>query len=188
MKVSFNKQILHVVKKIQNKVDKMTQEALNRVVNNSTILAQEYFDRFYYEVPADDPFVFVSNTPMLQVGKTTWSRQINCVGNQVLFIEFGAGQYFYTGDLEARLYAKYLGNLATRPPMISDIGTYGSGRGKDDVWLYKSKTGRESNNASLYRYNKNNEPIMITHGNRPARALYRGVGMALRRLAEGKLK
>jgi hypothetical protein len=29
---------------------------------------------------------------------------------------------------------------------------------------------------------------MITHGNRPARALYRGVGLAIRKLVGGKLK
>jgi len=29
---------------------------------------------------------------------------------------------------------------------------------------------------------------MIKHGNRPARALYRAVGMAMRRLLGGKLK
>ena len=188
MKVKFNQQLLKVIKNIEKKVDVQTQEALNRVVEYATLSSQNSFDRFFDEVPSDDPYVFVRNTPITQITKTQWSRSIECAGNQVLFIEFGAGVYYYTGDLEARLYGKYLGNLPPRPSSIYNIGGYGKGRGKDDLWFYKSKTGRESENAHLVKYNKNGEPIMITHGNRPARALYRGVGMALRRLAEGKLK
>lgn len=187
VKISFNRQVLRVVKKIQNDVEKMTREALNRVVDYATTNTQNSFDRFVFEVPSDDPFVFVQNTPIVEYRKGLFSRSIKCTGNQVLFIEFGAGIYFYT-ETETKLYQNTLGGLNPRPPMIYNIGEYGKGRGKDDLWFYKSKTGRESENASLYKYNKNNEPIMITHGNRPARALYRGVGLALRRLAGGRLK
>lgn len=188
MQIKFSKQILKVVKKMQKQVDDLTKEALNRVVSYATNSAQNSFDKFYDEVPADDPFVFVSNTPITQYKDHAWSRKINCVGNQVLFIEFGAGVYYYTGDVEARLYSKYLGNLPTRPSMIYEIGGYGQHRGRDDVWFYKSQTGRESENAYYVKTNRQGQSIMITHGNRPARALYRGVGLAVRRLAEGRLK
>ena len=193
MQVKFDKSILKVVDKIKQQVDKQTQEALNRVVEYATTNAQNAFDRFVFEVPADDPFVFVVNTPMVQLGKRTWSRTITCVGNQVLFIEFGAGVYYYTGSTETRLYQKYLGGLPDRPSSIDEIGhyhltRYPQSRGKDDTWFYKSQTGRESENAHLIKFNKNGEPIMKTHGNRPARALYRGVGLAVRKLAGGRLK
>lgn len=164
-----------------------TEKALNNVVDYATNQAQNGFDRFTFEVPSDDPFVFVYSSPMAQTKKYEYSRTIKCVGNQVLFIEFGAGKYYYTGDTEARLYQSVL-PINLRPSGIYDIGNYGKGRGKDDVWFYKSQTGRESENASLFRQNRNGEAIMITHGNRPARALYRAVGMAIRRLKGGKFK
>ncbi len=186
MKLDFNKQILKVISNIEKKIDSQTQEALKRVVEYATNQAQLGYDKFYYEVPADDPFVFVKHTPISQGSKKTlWSSTISATGNQVLFIEFGAGKYYYT-EMETRLYENILGN--PRPSSVLDIGEYGHHRGKDELWFYKSQTGRESENAHLVKYNRNGEPIMITHGNRPARALYRAVGMACRRLAGGKLK
>jgi hypothetical protein len=210
IKAKFNKSVLKLVDNIKKEVDKQTQEALNRVVNYATANTQNSFDRFYDEVPADDPFVFVKNTPMVQLNNHTWARTIKCTGNQVLFIEFGAGKYYYT-NVEARMYSKYLGYMKDRPSGIYDIGGYMGNndfsssisqqaivdfgrkrnivsRGKDDVWFYKSKTGRESENAHIVKYNRSGDPIMITHGNRPARALYRGVGLAIRKLVGGKLK
>lgn len=193
MKVSIDKDLDGYIKHLQGKVDELARNALNNVVDYATNQAQNGYDKFVVEVPADDPFVFVSNTPITQSGNKM-SRTINCVGNQVLFIEFGAGKYFYTGDTELRLYRNVMldrrGNpIADKPKKIYDIGEYGSGRGKDDVWFYKSSTGRTGDKASsLVKYNSKGEPIMITHGNRPARALYRAVGMAMRRLIGGKFK
>ena len=115
----------------------------------------------------------------------TYSRSISATGNQVLFIEFGAGKYFYT-DTATRMFKGVMPN--DRPSSIFDIGGYGQHRGLDDVWFYKSQTGRESENAHWVKNNRNNEPIMITHGNRPARAMYLAVGMAIRRLLGGRLK
>ena len=186
LKVKFNKRIHNVVDKMQKSIDKLTQEALNKMVDYATNQAQNTFDRFVFEVPADDPYVFVKSTPISKIKETTYTRTISCIGNQVLFIEFGAGTWYYT-DTEVRLYSNILGGLNDRPPSIYEIGGYGSGRGKDDLWFYKSHTGRESENAHLIKFNRKGEPIMITHGNRPARALYRGVGMAIRRLKGGKL-
>ena len=190
MIVDFNKQILKVVENIQKKIDKQTQIALDRVVDNATQYTQNNFDKFVYEVPSDDPYVWVKNTPIVKEGKTKWSRTITCIGTQLLFIEFGAGVYYYT-DVETRLYENIM--PPHRPPTIDEIGNYhlakyGRSRGADDIWFYKSELGRESENAHLFKHNKSGEAIMITHGNRPARALYRGVGMALRRLQRGKLK
>lgn len=193
MKIKFNKQVLKIVDNIQKKVDKQSQEALNRVIEYATNHAQLGFDRFVIEVPSDDPYVWVKHTPIEQIGKRRWSSKIICTGNQVVFIEFGAGVYNYT-ESEVKLYNKYLGGLDHRgTPHVDDIGNYhlakwGRSRGADDVWFYKSQTGRESENSHLVKYNSVGEPIMITHGNRPARALYRAVGMSVMRLARGKLR
>ena len=173
-----------IINKYLKQVDNITKKSLNSVVEYATKQAQNTYDRFAFEVPSDDPYVWVVNTPLTK-SQTTYSRTITARGNQALFIEFGSGKYFYT-DVETRLYKQYIPN--DRPNGIYDIGGYGQHRGLDDVWFYKSQTGRESENAHLFKYNRSGEPIMITHGNRPARALYRGVGMALRRLQGGKFK
>ena len=68
-------------------------------------------------------------------------------GDQVAFIEFGAG-VFYNGS-----GANYkLG----RPPEISGIGEYGQGKGKQNTWGYYDDTGA----------------LHLTHGNPPANAFY----------------
>lgn len=193
MEIKFNKQVLSVIKNIQKKVDSQTEEALTRVVKYTTKSAQNSFDRFVIEVPSDDPYVWVNYTPIEKLGKHKWGSKISCIGNQVIFIEFGAGKYYYT-ETETKLYQKYLGGLDHRgTPNVDDIGNYhlaqnGRSRGLDDIWFYKSHTGRESETAHLFKYNRAGDPIMITHGNRPARALFRAVGMAVMRLAKGKLK
>ena len=181
-----------IIRKYEKKVDDFAQQTLNSFVDYASRQAQSGFDKFMIEVPADDPIVDVFTTHIVKE-KNKYSRTIECRGNQVLFIEFGAGVYHYTGDLEARLYQNVLPNIAPRPKGIDEIGNYhlakwGRSRGQDDIWFYKSQNGRESENAHLIKYNSHNEPIMVTHGNRPARALYRAIGMAMRRLLGGKLK
>ena len=185
--IKFNKSVIKVVDKIQKKVDDQTQEALNRMVDYATASAQRTFDNFTIEVPSDDPYVWVISSPLEKKSKRVWGRSIRCIGNQVLFIEFGAGVYFYT-EVEARIYQRYLGGLDHKGNVPPYVPKWGRSRGLDDLWFYKSQTGRESETAHLVKYNRAGEPIMITHGNRPARALYRAVGMAVMRLARGKLK
>ena len=173
-------------KYLLKKIDELTKNALNKVVEYATNQAQRSYERFMIEIPADDPYIFVVNTPLVQ-NNTTYSRSIKAVGNQVLFVEFGAGKYYNTNPSNiTHLYQGFMPN--DRPSTIYDIGGYGKHRGLDDVWFYKSQNGRESENAHLIKYNRNGDPIMITHGNRPARALYLGVGNAIRRLLGGKLK
>ena len=179
-----------IMQNIAKKVEETTQNTLNKVVEYATKQSQNQFDRFVMEVPSDDPYVWVVNTPIAKESETRYSRTIKATGTQLLFIEFGAGVYYYT-DMETRLYHNYIPN--DRPAGVDEIGNYhlakwGRSRGSDDIWFYKSQTGRESETAHLYKVNRNNEPIMITHGNRPARALYRGVGMAMRRLQGGKFR
>jgi len=190
MQIKISGDINAIAKQLETIVDNVAKDTLNKVVDYASKQAQDGYDKFYDEVPADDPFVFVRATPLVPSARHVYSREIKCTGNQVLFIEFGAGAYFYrkTGEIETRLYQGVMPNIEPRPSGILDIGEYGQGRGKDDLWFYKSQTGRESENAHLIKYNANGDPIMITHGNRPARALYRAVGMAMRRLIGGKLK
>ena len=194
MKATFDKDIKAYITKLEKRVDEVATNAVNKVTDYAVRLAQNGYDRFTIEVPADDPNVQVTSTSLLKTD-TTYSRTIECHGDQVLFIEFGTGIYYYrrVGEIETRLYQNVLPNIKSRPDSIDDIGNYhlakwGRSRGQDDLWFYKSDTGRESENAHLVKHNRAGDPIMVTHGNRPARALYRAIGMAVRRLLGGKLK
>lgn len=185
MKISFDVNIDEYVKSLEKKVKDFTTTTLNKLVDTATKYAQQGYDRFVPEVASDDPYVFVFNSPITQEGNYKYSREIRCVGNQVLFIEFGAGLPYYT-ETELRLYQNIL-PINPRPNGIHEIGTYGDGRGMDGTWFYKSYNGRESETTHWIKDNLSGEAIMLTHGSRPARALYRGVGMAVRKLIGGKL-
>lgn len=169
-----------ITKWLESKV-RQAKELVEREIEKIPNQAQNNYDKFIIEVPADDPYVDVYSN--ITKTKTLTTLEIKCIGSQVLFIEFGAGQYFYT-EAELTLYKKEIPQIRPRPPKIKGIGEYGKGRGKDDIWFYKSQTGRTSENAHLVKYNKSGEPIMITHGNRPSRSLYRAVGMAMRRIRQ----
>lgn len=167
-----------VTKWLQSKV-RQAKELVEREIEKIPEQAQRNYDKFIIEVPADDPYVDVYKSISKTAELTT--LKIDCRGTQVLFIEFGAGIHYYS-ETELALYKPYMEGVKPRPSSISNIGEYGRGRGKDDIWFYKSQTGRESENAHIVRHNKKGEPIMITHGNRPSRSLYRAVGMAKRRI------
>ena len=80
-------------------------------------------------------------------------------GDQVAFIEFGAG-VFYNGS-----GANYkLG----RPPEISGIGEYGQGKGKRNTWGYYDETGA----------------LHLTHGNPPANAFYHAAEATRRQIKD----
>ena len=68
----------------------------------------------------------------LLIAKTEYSPTIECRGDQVLFIEFGAGKTFYT-ETELRLYQNVIPNFNPIPKGKKgddDIGEYGSSRAK----------------------------------------------------------
>ena len=106
VKVSPYKQI---IKNFEKKIDERAKQYLNNVVDYATKQAQNSFDRFMYEIPADDPIIDVFNTHLTKINKTIYSRTIEARGSQVLFAEFGAGKWYYT-DVETRLYEKVVGN------------------------------------------------------------------------------
>jgi len=184
MEVKINN-VKFVSKWLQSKI-RQTKELVDREIEKIPVHAQRNYNKFVIEVPADDPYVNVYSSFTKTPDKTT--LQIDCRGRQVLFIEFGAGIYYYT-ETELSLYKPYMAGVSDRGnPRVDDIGHYslaigGRSRGMDDYWFYKSETGRESKNAHLVKYTKKDgAPIMITHGNRPSRSLYRATGMAKRRI------
>lgn len=67
-------------------------------------------------------------------------------GEQVAFIEFGAGVHYNGAE-------SYLGK---RPPNVVGIGEFGQKKGRQDVWGYYDSNGL----------------LRLTHGNPPANAMY----------------
>ena len=196
MKVVIDNKISDLVKRLEKKVDEVTKQTLNSYVDYASNLAQRGFDRFAFEASTDYPSVLVNSTP-LRKDDDIYSRTIECRGDQVLFIEFGVGLMKYT-DIETRLYEGILKDehgmpISSRPSSIDEIGTYGKGYGSQDFWVRPSVDGIPRNADEMpvaIRGNptQSRTDVVWTKGHRPARALYRAVGMAMRRLLGGKLK
>ena len=128
-----------ITKWLESKV-RQAKEVVEREIEKIPIQAQNNYDKFIIEVPADDPFVDVFSNMSKDKDKTT--LKVDCRGTQVLFIEFGAGQYYYT-ESELQLYKNEIPRIRPRPKAIKNIGEYGKGRGKDDVWYSHAPRHRE---------------------------------------------
>lgn len=80
---------------------------------------------------------------------------ITARGQAVTFIEFGAGVHY-----------------SEQHPKATELGfqrgTYGKGKGSQNVWGYYGEPG---NNAITTKETKNGT-LVLTHGNPPARAMY----------------
>ena len=185
-----NNNIKKLTQDLTKKAHQKALSMLESVCGDIVKTTQLNFNREIPNIPADDPYVKVSQTPTFYVGKNMVGRTIKCVGNQVLFVEFGAGvhEQYRTKTLAINENNEVF-DYATRPSGIVPIGSYGKGRGQDDYWFYKSETGRGSMNAEQIRYNpKTNSYTMLTIGIRPVRALYRALGNTFKKLGNGRLK
>lgn len=184
-----NNNIKKVIGSLQSKAHDKALQSLDALCNDVAKTTQRNFNLEIPNIPADDPYVEVNQTPTFYVSNTKIGRKIECKGNQVLFIEFGAGIHEQNRTKTMVVVENVEFDYATRPYGIVPIGTYGKGHGMDDFWFYSSKTGRGSMNAEQIRYNtKSNTYTMITIGIRPVRALYRALGTAFKKLGSGRLK
>lgn len=174
-----------ITKHLENLVKKTAIQVVEKTAKETERMARRNFNEVKSEVPSDDPLVIVSRN---RLGET--EQQILCIGNQVIFIEFGAGvheQYRTKTIGLSENGLSYVEN-APRPIGVVNIGGYGKGHGKDDYWFYASETGRVSSNAQFVKQNKNGRFIMLTIGIRPVRALYRAYRNAISKLLGGKLR
>lgn len=178
--IEFNLSPKFITKNMQAKIKKL---ARNLVYDTSAEIergAIRNFKRAEREVPADNPEVLVV--------RDYFSAQnvavVTCGGEQLLFIEFGAGsEHYYEGSMVSE--AK--GERAPRKEIgILDIGEYGKHRGKDRSWVYLSSTGREALHTHLIGENGKGQYRMRTGGIRPQRALWRARNNAIRKVIYGK--
>lgn len=149
--------------------------------------ARSNFNRARIEVPADDPNVVVVRQRL-----SNKEALISCSGEQVIFIEFGAGVKHFTRS--STVLQEGAEENAPRKagtgitPSIYNIGGYGKHQGHNDSWVYLSTTGRESLHSHRFGTNMRGEFKMFTSGIRPVRALWRARTNALRRLYSPRLK
>lgn len=196
MEIKFEgKQLQSIINKKQKEIDKITKNALNEVVDYATTQAQNGFNNFIGEASTDDPNVTVKSSSIKRETKSAFSRKISCYGSQVLYIEFGVGLMPYN-ETEARMYRNVMLDsngvpISLRPHGIDPIGTRGKGYGSQDKWIRPSTTGEpqcvgEGHVHIKDKYGndtgKVRTDVVWTEGHRPARALYRAVGMAIKRL------
>lgn len=184
--MELSNQIAETISRLKRDVDDYSRRVIEETGKEIERGARRNFKNVINDIPADDPTIFVYSFPAIKKNDS-WSKSIICNGNQVLFVEFGAGETHKTETTTVVMDNNQQIEYASRPNGIVGIGEWGSHRGRDDVWFYKSKNGRESLHSHFAKYNRYNEFIMITSGIRPVRALYRAIGTAFRKLGSGRL-
>lgn len=180
-------QIKDTIKKLNHDVDDFAKRVIETTGKEIELATRRNFNSAIDEIPADNPTIRVYSMPTIKTGNS-WSKTILCEGYQVLFVEFGAGQAHKTETSTVVMENNQEIEYASRPSGIVEIGGWGSHRGRDDVWFYKSVNRRESLHSHFAKVNRRGEFIMITSGIRPVRALYRAIGSAFRKLGSGRLK
>ena len=83
--MTFSEQVSNLISKLQGDINKIPHIVVDAVSKDMAQTAQRHFDKAVPDVPADDPNVVVSRSVS---GNTA---EVRCSGNQVLYIEFGAG-------------------------------------------------------------------------------------------------
>ena len=135
------KKTLEVVRKQAELSDERKELFLKKLADEFRVSLRVHFNS-NWSLYIDNPSPILVGVEREGDGYAVYAQ-----GDQVAFIEFGAG-VFYNGS-----GANYkLG----RPPEISGIGEYGKGKGKQNTWGYYDDTGA----------------LHLTHGNPPANAFY----------------
>ena len=181
--MDLSSQINHITNKYKRHIAETEQKVLEAVSKEIERTAKANFRRAEAEVPADDPHVDVSRH---RISKT--QMEIECGGDQVLFIEFGAGTREHLKTRSFGIEGEKETEKAPRPSGIYSIGGYGRHHGRDNYWFYNSVTGRISTNNQYVRTSKAGLQAMLTIGIRPHRALWRARNIALKKLRLNKLR
>lgn len=110
--------------------------------------ARELFDNVKYD---GDPKVEVT------ADQTDKGWVISADGAAVCFLEFGAGVYYNDSNMNYP---------ANRPEGLSEIGTYGEGRGKYKAWGFYDTEGTATlgNDGTRIQFD-DGRVLIVTHGN-----------------------
>ena len=187
MEIKWNKDPKQVIKDLEKGIDDFAYRVIETTGKDIEKTTRHNFNRVISEIPADDPIIRVYSMPTFK-SNNGWSKTILCDGNQVLFVEFGAGQKHKTETSSVAKINNQEIEYASRPYGIVGIGEWGQGRGKDDFWVYKTLNGRIAIGDDVWRISKSGTTYIKTSGIRPVRALWRAVGNSFRKLGSGRLK
>ena len=210
MKVSWNKKPTKLIIELLRDVEATKPKLLEAFSKEVEISARRNFNRAIMDISGDNPYVSVVRTISGDNAKIT------CIGEQVLFAEFGAGTQntYYEKTILVNSHSISKGGATyyvkphervvgynskgfksygmeeymPRPSGIVSLGEYGKGHGKDDFWVYNSINGRENNMTVRWRMNRQGLFVMATKGTKPVRALYRARNTAINKLQSGRLK
>lgn len=148
IRVEGMKKTLEVVRKQAELSDERKELFLKKLADEFRVSLRVHFNS-NWSLYIDNPSPILVGVEREGDGYAVYAQ-----GDQVAFIEFGAG-VFYNGS-----GANYkLG----RPPEISGIGEYGKGKGSQPLWGYYDKNGMTYNGKPF---------VHLTHGNPPANAFY----------------
>lgn len=212
IKATWNIDPQKLIKNIIKNVEAGAPKIVDAVSKEIEVNARRNFNRAINDISGENPYVVVSRSLN---GK---SATITCIGEQVLFAEFGAGSLNAYKEITTTIndysrqsskgnsfvvkgYDRTIVYSATgfknggmteympRPSGIVPLGKYGKGHGKDDYWFYYSVNGRLANREVLWRMsNLNGMYVIKTEGTPPIRALYRARNTAINKLQSGRLK
>lgn len=203
MKITFNQDPKVLFKRIENDIDAFTSGLVEGLATSIEKGARRNFNNARGLISSDFDYVDVRRSVN---GKH--SQTITCIGDQVLFIEFGAGaqnatrysvgevtgwhgehiswRYVERPNFGFTIKHNTLIEEAPRPSGIVPLGHYGKGHGMDDNWIRPSVTGIPNTHIGESHVHKRNgdvrRDVVWTKGHPPMRALWRAVRSAERSL------
>lgn len=157
-------QINKLIHNLQNDIPKVGEVVVDKLSETIMKSAQRNFDQDPDDVGADDPTVVVTRT------YSGNNAEVICRGDQVLFIEFGAGamnkskeimyhssfkdSIEWEGGIRETVTVGYreipvygfkstggnIREIAPRPQGIVPLGYYGKGYGMNNYWVRPSRT------------------------------------------------
>lgn len=158
MKVTINLDINKLCQRIEDDLDKFATGIVESLSVSIEKGARRNFNNSRGLISSDFDFVNVA-----RFVDSKYQQTIECSGDQVLFIEFGAGaqnksrytasevvgwhgehiswKYTERPNFGFKIKNNRLLEEAPRPAGIVELGTYGKGYGADDWWIRPSITG-----------------------------------------------
>ena len=187
--------VKHFTALMKSKVKRLEREVVEQVSSDIEKSARRNFNSARNKVSTDNPYVEVIRTKNGQNSAT-----VSCIGDQVLFIEFGVGlsNMFRPNGVSLSTGFSFDENNkiveAQRPAGVVPLGQYGKGHGKDEWWVRPSATGipRLPTEQQVHKRDKNGNiigfrtDVVWTSGHPPIRALWRARNSALQKLYNPK--
>ena len=203
MKITLNKDINALAKRIEQDVDNFAVGVVDNLATSIEQGATRNFNKTRGLISSDFDYVSVTRSV-----NNKYSQTITCMGDQVLFIEFGAGamnksrysateivgwhgehiswKYVERPNFGFKIKHNKLIEEAPRPSGIVELGHYGKGYGMDDYWIRPSITGIPNTYIGESHVHKKNgemrSDVVWTKGHPPMRALWRAVRNAVKNL------